>query len=607
MIVGFANMLLAPGRTRSRGRSSSASTPSASPTYRNELLPEYQSGRDFPPVLTSQLDRLPELVGLARLPVGEGRRLRGGRLPRRRRRRGGGARRRGARPHERPRPLPARQPADDDPPAAARPAGARAGRPRRGEGDLRRPARARPRLRRAARRPLRPNPGRQGHRAGRAASILAKHGSLEACLAAGGFPDQADALRDYLRMARLQADAPIPGPSRRRPRLGRRRRPRRGWGLAGVARASASGPADPTTILRVSEPKPINVADYERLAEACCEPGYWGYVVGGAGDEVTLRDNLEAFRRRVLRPRMLVDVSDVSTATSVLGTEIALPLMIAPTSLQRVAHPDGEPALARAAAAVGTVYTLSEPRERTPARAGRRRRRRRPALVPALLVARPRVHDRAGRGGRRRGLRGARPDRRPSRGRAARARPPQRLQPPDRPPHAEPPRALVGDRALPRHPRRDRGHEPHLARPRVAAGAVLPAARGQGRPHRRGRGARLRARLRRHRRLQPRRAPARRRRRDAGRAPRGRRGRRRPRRGLPRRRRSPGHRRGQGARARRAVGARRPAGALGARRGRRGRRAPRARASPGRGRARAPPPRLPDARGRGPQHVRARA
>ena len=105
--------------------------------------------------------------------------------------------------------------------------------------------------------------------------------------------------------------------------------------------------------------KPIKVADYERLAEACCEPGYWGYVVGGAGDEVTLRDNAEAFRRRYLRPRMLVDVSDVTTRTTVLGTEIELPLMIAPTSLQRITHPDGEPALARAAAAAGTVYTLS--------------------------------------------------------------------------------------------------------------------------------------------------------------------------------------------------------------------------------------------------------
>jgi isopentenyl diphosphate isomerase/L-lactate dehydrogenase-like FMN-dependent dehydrogenase len=109
----------------------------------------------------------------------------------------------------------------------------------------------------------------------------------------------------------------------------------------------------------VTDVPPINCADYERLAEERAEPGYWGYVVGGAGDEVTLRENREAYGRVLLRPRMLVDVSAVSTATTVLGTEIALPLMVAPTSLQRVAHPDGEPALARAAASVGTVYTLS--------------------------------------------------------------------------------------------------------------------------------------------------------------------------------------------------------------------------------------------------------
>jgi isopentenyl diphosphate isomerase/L-lactate dehydrogenase-like FMN-dependent dehydrogenase len=105
--------------------------------------------------------------------------------------------------------------------------------------------------------------------------------------------------------------------------------------------------------------EPITLADYERLAEERCEPGYWGYVVGGAGDEVTVHDNVDAFRRVLLRPRMLTDVSNVTTSTSVLGSEISLPVGVAPTSLQRVAHPDGEPALARAAEAVGTVYCLS--------------------------------------------------------------------------------------------------------------------------------------------------------------------------------------------------------------------------------------------------------
>ena len=61
----------------------------------------------------------------------------------------------------------------------------------------------------------------------------------------------------------------------------------------------------------------------------------------------------------LLRPRMLVDVSEVTTRTTVLGSEISMPLMVAPTSLQRITHADGEPALAAAAAEAGTVYTLS--------------------------------------------------------------------------------------------------------------------------------------------------------------------------------------------------------------------------------------------------------
>jgi isopentenyl diphosphate isomerase/L-lactate dehydrogenase-like FMN-dependent dehydrogenase len=104
---------------------------------------------------------------------------------------------------------------------------------------------------------------------------------------------------------------------------------------------------------------PVNVWDYERLAEEKLDANAHAYFAGGAGDEVTLRDNLAAFERRKLRPRVLVDVGTVSTATTVLGTEIALPVLIAPLALQRMAHPDGEEATARAAAAAGTIMCLS--------------------------------------------------------------------------------------------------------------------------------------------------------------------------------------------------------------------------------------------------------
>jgi isopentenyl diphosphate isomerase/L-lactate dehydrogenase-like FMN-dependent dehydrogenase len=103
----------------------------------------------------------------------------------------------------------------------------------------------------------------------------------------------------------------------------------------------------------------VNVWDYERAAEEKLEPGAFGYFVGGANDEWTLRENLAAFTRWVLRPRMLVDVGTVTTTTTVLGTEIALPVLVAPTAFQRLAHSDGELATARGAAAAGTIMCLS--------------------------------------------------------------------------------------------------------------------------------------------------------------------------------------------------------------------------------------------------------
>jgi 4-hydroxymandelate oxidase len=103
----------------------------------------------------------------------------------------------------------------------------------------------------------------------------------------------------------------------------------------------------------------VNVRDYERLAAEKLDANAHAYFVGGAGDEVTLRENLAAFERRRLRPRILVDVREVTTATTVLGVEVALPILIAPLALQRMAHPDGELATARAAAAAGTIMCLS--------------------------------------------------------------------------------------------------------------------------------------------------------------------------------------------------------------------------------------------------------
>jgi 4-hydroxymandelate oxidase len=104
---------------------------------------------------------------------------------------------------------------------------------------------------------------------------------------------------------------------------------------------------------------PLNVADYEALARERMERGAFDYFAGGSGDERTLAMNVRAFDRFVLRPRVLVDVSRVDTSTIVLGERLSMPILLAPTALHRLAHPEGERATARAAAAAGTVFVVS--------------------------------------------------------------------------------------------------------------------------------------------------------------------------------------------------------------------------------------------------------
>jgi 4-hydroxymandelate oxidase len=109
--------------------------------------------------------------------------------------------------------------------------------------------------------------------------------------------------------------------------------------------------ADPSRIVRVT--------DFEPLARAWLDPAAYDYIAGGAWDEITLAENEAAWLRRRLRPRVLVDVSRVSTATTMAGAPTALPLAIAPMSVHGLAHPEAELATARAAAAAGVPFTLS--------------------------------------------------------------------------------------------------------------------------------------------------------------------------------------------------------------------------------------------------------
>ncbi|HEX2392114.1 MAG TPA: alpha-hydroxy acid oxidase [Solirubrobacterales bacterium] len=103
----------------------------------------------------------------------------------------------------------------------------------------------------------------------------------------------------------------------------------------------------------------INVGDAERVAAEVLEAGPLGYFAGGAGEESTLRENVEAWRRWRLRPRVLVDVSEVGTEVELLGGPLTMPVLVAPVAYQRLAHADGEIGMATAAAEAGTAMCLS--------------------------------------------------------------------------------------------------------------------------------------------------------------------------------------------------------------------------------------------------------
>ncbi len=106
-------------------------------------------------------------------------------------------------------------------------------------------------------------------------------------------------------------------------------------------------------------PVPVPVADLEQRAMAAMDPKAANYVGAGAGSEETMRANAEAFKRRRIVPRMLRDVSDRDLSTTVLGTAMPAPLLLAPIGVQKVVHEDGELATARAAAAVGVPMIAS--------------------------------------------------------------------------------------------------------------------------------------------------------------------------------------------------------------------------------------------------------
>lgn len=104
---------------------------------------------------------------------------------------------------------------------------------------------------------------------------------------------------------------------------------------------------------------PVCVADFRELAKAKLPTATFDYVESGTMDQVTLRENTAAFQRLKLLPPVLSGVAATDLTTTALGVNLSMPIMLAPVAAQRMYHPLGAPAAARAAAAMGTLFGTS--------------------------------------------------------------------------------------------------------------------------------------------------------------------------------------------------------------------------------------------------------
>lgn len=125
------------------------------------------------------------------------------------------------------------------------------------------------------------------------------------------------------------------------------------WHTAQLLRAAETGKGLP------EGPEPASVDDFQALAKAKLPPMVYDYITSGSTDQVTLRENVAAFRRLQILPPILAGVGAVDTSTTVLKQRVTMPILIAPVAAQRLYHPDGAMATARAAAALGTIQGVS--------------------------------------------------------------------------------------------------------------------------------------------------------------------------------------------------------------------------------------------------------
>jgi 4-hydroxymandelate oxidase len=108
-----------------------------------------------------------------------------------------------------------------------------------------------------------------------------------------------------------------------------------------------------------STPETFNLFDFEGLARKRIPHAAYEYIAGGAGDEITLRWNREAFDSLALRPRVLVDIERIDTSLELFGCRLPFPILLAPTAFHRLAHPEGEVETARGASAGQALFVVS--------------------------------------------------------------------------------------------------------------------------------------------------------------------------------------------------------------------------------------------------------
>src|SRR6478752_3008922 len=104
---------------------------------------------------------------------------------------------------------------------------------------------------------------------------------------------------------------------------------------------------------------PVSSGDWERAAEAKLDPGAFGYIAGGAGEESTMRANLDAFQQWRIRPRMLAGNVTRDISVEVLGLRSPAPFLLAPVGVLSIAHEEAEVGVARASASSGIPMVLS--------------------------------------------------------------------------------------------------------------------------------------------------------------------------------------------------------------------------------------------------------